>query len=278
MFDGTVSPCEQAFMDLFVHDTGIDKKSIALTNMESNVFDESRNEHIKVQVHTVSYKGEEVWRVEPAVNMLAMQKENQHDAMEQHSSKQRYHSTCVLLEHMQQLELTIESTVSPVASDEEVLDEIAAAPTSIWCNTTTAINATPSSYGPGFTIFRESRKIDVENLIRAAAEEQQRLITVPEEREATVVEYCVFNGSSDVPDAEARDGGKNKDDMLVEESTNGSRKKGRHDVVKTAMSMASDNSSVYLNQEDDELSAQQQEAMNSFKVFNMNLFQLLDRE
>ena len=50
----------------------------------------------------------------------------------------------------------------------------------------------------------------------------------------------------------------------------GSSKRDHEGVVKSAASMASESSSVYLNQaEDDELSAQQREAMNSFNVFNI---------
>ena len=279
MFDGTIIPSESAYQDLFVLDVGIDKNDITLSNTETEVVEESRDEECKVQVHTVLYKGQEIWRVEPTTNVLDMQQDNQDDVMEeqQHSSKQRYHSTCVLLKDAPQLEITIESTMSPVASDEEVLDEIATAPTSIWCNTTAAINET-SPYAPG-VIFRESRKINVENLIRAAAEEHQRLIAVPKEREATVVEYSVFCGSN--ANTLPNDGTKESEWMNITDvpkKESSSNKRDHQGVVKSTVSMASESSSVYLNQaEDDELSAQQKEAMNSFNVFNMNLFQMLDR-
>lgn len=270
LFDGTTVPSVKAYSDMFVHNSGsIDRNLVTFSNAEDDP---------ETTIHRLFYIGEEVWRADAKTmaTTMAERDENTYD-MSQHSpSKRRFQSTCFLIQESQQLELTIESSLPSVASDKEVQDEIASAPTSVWCNTTNGCHeATLPTESGEVVIFRESRKLNVDNLIRASAEAYQHFsasASIPE-REAKVVEYCIAGATKEenMPGVEATSDGSDDDDE--KDSGRCSDKlivikryldDGAGAVVKSSVSMASDSSSVYLNQEDDELSAQQQEMVRAF--------------
>jgi hypothetical protein len=272
LFEGTISPSEKAYLDIFVMNNGVDRNLVALSNVPSTSVGETKEPNQEAQIHKLFYNGEEVWRADPNQVDFAMADVSDEESLSQNiSSKRHYKSTCVLMQDPQQLDFTIESILSPVASDQEVQDEIAAAPTSVWCNTSNgchdALSSTTPTMGTGLLIFRESRKISVESLIRASAEAHQRLFLSVPEREAKVFEYCVGGAREDnVPDVEASDGSDDGEETYScqDKTMSGNRDMDVDGVVKSSVSMASDSSSVYLNQEDDELSAQQQEMVRAF--------------
>jgi hypothetical protein len=277
LFKGTISPCEKAYLDIFVLDTGIDKNLVSLCNTPAErEYEKEDLSKERPYIHKVLYNGYEVWRADPnlASSVMAVEDNDEDDILNRNrSNKNPYKSTCVLLQDPQQVELTIESTLPAVASDEEVQDEIAAAPTSVWCNTSTGYHYTSSTTAAtsdsGVVIFRGSRKINVESLIRASAEAYQRLTAaaIVPEREAKVLEYCFVKVPDEyIADIEMRDDCKDKHDNEIGQIKSNKDRKDQDVlvVVKPSVSMASDSSSVYLNQEDDELSAQQQEMVRSF--------------
>jgi hypothetical protein len=246
LFEGMVVPCENAYLDLFVNGAGTDMDAVSI------------NALVDADAHELTYKGQVVWKIT-------------HGAFEnndvQHNNKLKYHFTCTLNDG--QMEITVQTSLSFAASDEEVLNEIAAAPTSLSGNTASCcIN--PTSYGPGI-VFQESRKFNAESLVRASAKAfQVNLVAEAEKKQPKVVEYCVperlsSRTENDAPAEVSDDSGDEDASMSSEKSTDSS----------VYLNPNEGKTKVRLEREDDELSAQQQEKILSFGVFDMDLFHLL---
>ncbi|KAG7348319.1 hypothetical protein IV203_017024 [Nitzschia inconspicua] len=269
LFEGTTSPSAKAYNDIFGNETStVDTNLATLCTFPATTGSEEPSNGL---IHKVLYKGDEVWRVEPQKMALTLLENEDRDRLHKNfTSNRRYESTCIMIQDAQQLEFSVESILSPVASEREVEDEISAAPTSVWCNTSNGCHdAVLSTTHPelGVVIFRESRKISVESLIRASAEAYQRLSAAVPEREAQVIEYYVPSAQhvQGVTDTETSDASEYDEIDIGRDEKAGNRQDfDTVGVVKTSVSMTSDSSSVYLNQEDDELSAQQQEMVRAF--------------
>ena len=285
LFEGIVEPSEQAYNDLFLDSsTGIiDKESIVVTTTQQRFYDEERKEYIISQIHELKYKGETVWKLEPN-NNNKMNINN--DAATTKNRKQKYHSTCTLSNGT--MEIVIESVLPSIASDEEVVDEIASAPTSIRGNTSNGSNkkatdddddddgmALDHNTNDDTTVgivFRESRKLKPETLIRSSAQCYQMQIAVMYEKEPTLVEYCVpydeemtINNDNEVVRRDNRDD-VDQDDCNHYPNIADEDVKGLHHATSMTSEKSFD-SSVYLNptlrleRNDDELSTEQQEKL-----------------
>jgi hypothetical protein len=269
----------------------IDQDSIVVTNTQQRIYDEVRKEYIISQIHELKYKGETVWKLEPNNNKLNFNNDtdDNYSTTTTKNRKQKYHSTCTL--NNGTMEIIIESVLPSIASDEEVVDEIASAPTSIRSNTSNGSNKMCDDDGTGVAggvlddttggvgiVFRESRKFKPETLIRVAAQCYQMQIAVVYEKEPTLVEYCV--PYDEITNNEVRDN-RDDNDQHGDHNTNdkfgdqGLQREEEHlDIedrdITAVTSMTSEksyDSSVYLNptlrleRNDDELSTEQQEKL-----------------